>query len=280
MRRDLVGCAVLLAFAAPLAAEDVLLVGGGRISGVIVERTANTLVLEVGPGRVTLPLSRVERVIEGRSALAIFRERAQNLAADDVAGWLALANWAQERALSTAAREAFEHVLRLDPQNAAAHRALGNVLHEGRWMTAEESYRDRGLVPFEGGWVTPAERDSIRRERREAEADRRAESERRALAEADARAREAEARAQAAEANARRVESEARRMDYGFPYSWSFLPVATPVVGCCSPPTVPPPTLCPPSPAPAAPPAPAHGATAGIRQRTTTASGRRTSQER
>ena len=121
--------AVALALGAATAAraDDILLKGGGKVSGLVVDRTATSLVVEVGPGRVTLPLSRIERVVESRTALGAFREKAAGLAPDDVAGWLELGRWAQERNLPTQAREAFARALARDPQNAAANESLGNV---------------------------------------------------------------------------------------------------------------------------------------------------------
>ena len=44
-------------------ADEVLLKGGGRVSGVVVDRTATAVVIETGPGRVTLPLTRVEKIV-------------------------------------------------------------------------------------------------------------------------------------------------------------------------------------------------------------------------
>lgn len=189
---------------ATASADEVFLKGGGRIAGVVVETTATRLTLEVGPGRITLPLSRVIRIVEGRSSLAVFRERAAALGPGDAAGWLQLAVWAEERGLGTQARAAYEKVLAIDPGNAEAQRGLGNVRLADRWVTPEESYRAQGLVPFEGQWMTPAEREALVRERTEAAA---GEQLRR---EAEARTREAEARARAAEAEAQRAEAAAR----------------------------------------------------------------------
>jgi hypothetical protein len=174
-------------------------------------------VIEVGAGRVTLPALRVERVVAGSSALSAFRERALALAQDDDAGWLQLGLWASDHGLHTQAREAFERVLALDPRNATAQQALGNVRLADRWVTPEESYRSRGYVYFEGRWVTPEERDdALRQEAARAE---RALAES-ARAEADARAREADARARAAEADARRAETEAVGSVSGLPLAW------------------------------------------------------------
>ncbi|MFI5184765.1 MAG: hypothetical protein ACHQNV_10215 [Vicinamibacteria bacterium] len=208
--------AVLFLGGTPLAADQVFLKGGGLLNGVVVERTATSIVIEVAPGRVTLPASRVDHVVQGTSALATFRERSARLSADDLAGWLTLAQWALDSDLRTPARGAFEHVASLDPNNAAARRGLGQSLVDGEWLNEADAHRARGLVLFGGEWMTPGERDAAIRE-----------EEARSLAsaariEAEARAREAEARASAAEAEARRADASAQADDWGggIPYGW------------------------------------------------------------
>ncbi|MCL4820575.1 MAG: hypothetical protein KJ067_15635 [Vicinamibacteria bacterium] len=185
-------------------ADEVVLKSGRRISGVVVEQTATTVVLDVGAGLVGFPRGSVARVVEGTSSLTRYRERAAALGADDAAGWLALGLWARDNDLQTPAREAFERVIAIDPANAAAHRGLGHELVDGAWLSGDAAQRARGLVPFEGEWVTPAEQAARLAER---EADRR---DRRERAAADARAAEAEARAREAEARARQAEDQAR----------------------------------------------------------------------
>jgi hypothetical protein len=207
--------AVLLLLSPPVFADQVFLKSGGRLSGVIVARTDTAVVLEVAPGRITLPMSRVERIVEGSSGLGVYRERVAGLSANDTAGWLALAQWAADQGLQTQAGEAFARVLALDPGNAAAHRAVGDVEYDGRWMSREESFRAQGLVEYEGRWMSPDERGSLVRERAEAGEAAAARSE------AEARAREAEARARQAEAEAKRAEAEASQAgDAGIPYPW------------------------------------------------------------
>jgi hypothetical protein len=145
----------------------------------------------------------------------------------------------------TQAPQAFQHVVSLDSTNAAAQRALGRVLLNGEWVSAEESYRARGYVQYEGRWLTLAERDEAVRE---AAASAAAERERREL---DAKAREADAAARIAEADARRAEAQAQDpygLSGGIPYPWIFLgsgPVVHPGPGCARPrpptrPSVPP----------------------------------------
>jgi hypothetical protein len=210
-------------------ADEVVLRGGGKVTGIIVERTTTSIVLETAPGRVSIPLERVASIRSTDSDLASYAERAARLAPDDAAGWASLARWAKGRDLRTQSREAYQRVLELDPGNPEANQAEGHVEHGGRWMTEDEANRANGLVPFEGGWVTPAERESIRRERANESAD--------ALAvrEAEARAREAEARAREAEARAKQAESDgqgAEERDGGIPL-WPYVygpPIVAPVV--------------------------------------------------
>jgi hypothetical protein len=236
--------------AATAAADEVFLRGGGRVSGVIVERTQDAVVIETPPGRVTLPMRRVERITESRSALEGYRERADALAPGDVDGWAALARWAAERDLSTQSRDAWQRVLAVDPSHPEANAALGRIRLDGAWMGEEEAHRARGEVMFEGRWVTPAEHEALIRERAADEASAR---ERR---EAELRVREAEARAREAEARAREAEAEAQApaAEGGIPLWWGWggvgvLPPRFP------PPREPRPGPKPPAPAPP-PPAP------------------------
>jgi hypothetical protein len=224
---------ILAASAVPASADRVYLRGGGAIDGEVANETADAVVIDVGPGRMTLPMSRVLRIESSTSDLAVFRGRAAALAPNDAAGWTALARWARDRGLLTQAREAYERALSADPQHPEANAAVGRVLVRGRWVDEDEANRERGLVPFEGSWTTPAERDAILVERQAASDARRADLE------AEARVREAEARARTAEAEARRAEAEAARAseaETGIPYDWvltggPYGPIYGPVYG-------------------------------------------------
>ena len=189
--------------AATLAADEVHLRGGGKIVGQIVEETHDAVVIEVGPGRITLPAERVDHIVAGRSPLSVYHQRAANLALSDVDGWLDVGLYAQRHGLTTQAREAFERVLAYSPENPIAQAALGNVKQSGRWMSEEEAYRERGMVRHGGRWTSKAERDEHLRWQQQQDL------ERQQRREADARVREAEARATAAEADARRAEARA-----------------------------------------------------------------------
>ena len=189
---------VPLLLGAPLAsrADTVFLKHGAKMEGHIVQRTDASVEIDIGAGTLTMPMSTVDRIEEGRVPLDDFEDRAREMDPGDSEGWLELAQWASREGLSTQSRQAYERVLAIDPENPEANRAMGRENVDGRWMTEDEANRARGLVQFEGQWMTPAEESSIVRSR-EAE---------RGQAEAQARASEAEAR----QAEARERESEAR----------------------------------------------------------------------
>jgi hypothetical protein len=220
-------CLGLVAVILPLVclADEVFLKGGGQVSGRIVSQTATTVEVDVGAGRVGVPASSVLRIEKGTSALQEYEERAGRVPAGDTAGWLALGEWATDRGLGSQAREAYQRALRASPDDPRANAAVGNVQVGGRWVSEEESYRERGFVRFEGEWITPAEHEAILR-------DRSAEAEQvRQRDEADSRAREAEARAQEAEAQARKAEADAaQQSNEGLPlwYGWGAGPTVWP----------------------------------------------------
>jgi hypothetical protein len=207
----------LLLLPSVAGADAVHLKNGGVVRGVIVERTDEAVIMEVGPGRVTLPLSRIDHIDDSTSAVAVYHERLAEMRFDDVDGLADLARWAGDHDLATYARETWQRVLALDPGHPEANAALGRTFYDGQWMSQNDAYRRQGYVPFEGEWVTPAEHEALLRERTEREL---ATSERR---EAELRVREAEARAREAEARAREAEAQADQPDEpveGIPYWW------------------------------------------------------------
>lgn len=215
------------------SADEVYLKSGGQLSGRVVSRSATTIEVEVGAGKIGVPVASVLRIEEGRSALQEYEERAGRLAARDVEGWLALGEWASARGLGTQASGAYHRALAAAPDDPRPNAALGNVQVEGRWVSEEEGYRAKGYLFYEGEWITPAEHAAILR-------DSAAETERaRELRQAEARVREAEARSQEAEARAR--EAEAQQPTGGIPlwYGWAAGPTAWPTGPVIAPPVAP-----------------------------------------
>ncbi|HEX5042474.1 MAG TPA: hypothetical protein VFV75_06185 [Candidatus Polarisedimenticolaceae bacterium] len=139
------------------AADEVFLRGAGSISGRIVEQTADAVTVDVGAGQISVPMANVERIAKGKTALDEFDARAARLKPEDVEGWKGLGNWAASQGLSSQARQAYEKVLAVAPDDLEARDALGYVRVEGKWLTEEEGYRAKGYVRYDGEWMTPAE---------------------------------------------------------------------------------------------------------------------------
>ncbi len=86
----------------------------------------------------------------------------------------AAAAWAAEKGLGAESKRIYEAVLKIKPDHPKAHEALGNVLHEGKWVAKKELEERRkqallaemaakGLVDVDGIWVDKADVDDAKR---------------------------------------------------------------------------------------------------------------------
>ena len=225
-----------------LYADEVFLQGAGTISGRIVEQTAEVVRVDVGGGVVGVPMSRVQRIEKGRSALDEYDDRAAKLGPKDSNGWRKLGQWASQQGLSTQAREAYGKVLTIAPDDAEANAAFGRVRLDGRWVTEEESFRARGYVQYDGEWMTPAEAQLLRAQAADDQARRDAEQRAR---DAEAAARDAETRAREAEARAKEAEDAQRYSAPVYWGGWGYGVAAWPAAGTPSQPKFTPPSQVP-----------------------------------
>jgi len=168
--------ALALAFAllgADAARADIIyLKDGGKVEGKA-EVRGDEVIVRRGSGKFVYPRSAVLRIERTPTAEEIYAERSGALEADDLAGHLELARWCREKALSNEMRAECEAALKIEPEHEEAHRLLGHVKHEGRWMTLAESMKAQGYAFGDGRWLSPAEqeaRERAEREKREAEA--------------------------------------------------------------------------------------------------------------
>lgn len=194
---------VVVLFGGAAKADVLHLKKGGRLEGVLVAETATSLTLDLGMGRISLPRTAVLRVERKESALSEYRTRLAAIDPGDVGAFAELARYAAANGLRAEARLMWARVVSLDPTNVEGHLYLGHVLVDGRYMDEDEAQLARGMVRFEGRFMTPGEQESILRER-----ERRAADERR-LDEARRAARDAEERARRAEREAERARAEA-----------------------------------------------------------------------
>jgi hypothetical protein len=199
---------LLILVPAALFADEVFLKGAGTISGRIVERTAETVKVDVGGGIVGVPMSRVEKIVKARCPLDDYHDRAAKLAPTDVAGWLKLAEWASKNGLPMNAHDAYEKALASAPDNAEARQALGYVKLNGKWLDEDQAYEASGYVKYHGEWMTPAQAQV--EQTNDAQDKARRDAEHRAQ-DAENAARAAEQKADDAEKRAKKAEEEAQQ---------------------------------------------------------------------
>lgn len=141
------------------ARGDVLeLTNGGRVEGRLVEQESgkreNYIIELAGGGRMTIPRSQVARVDTTSEAEAAYEKLART-AADTVEAHWELAEWCRERKLRELAQQHLARILELDPHHEQARAILGFRKNDGQWMTRDEVMASRGMVLYEGRYVTP-----------------------------------------------------------------------------------------------------------------------------
>lgn len=182
MKALILSLAVLLAAAAPAAADDVYLANGQVFEGVVARRDGDKVRIRLGHGEMGVPASWVVRIEASETPLAEYLRRKAALAPGAPAGeWLELARWARSQGLPEGAREAALRAADLDPRLeglAPILQAAGFVLDEerGAWVTEAQLMASRGYVRMGGTWVSA----EALAERRRLDAEERAAAERRA----------------------------------------------------------------------------------------------------
>ncbi|MEX0611182.1 MAG: hypothetical protein WD229_03600, partial [Pirellulales bacterium] len=156
--RFMVGVSVILSVGATVRADVFELANGGRVEGRLLDSAdekRSTLVIELAAGgRLTIPRSQIARV-ESISADDAEYENLARSSPDTIEAHLKMAEWCRERKLRDKAQQHWERVLELDPNHEAARGALGFRQKDGQWMTRDDVMASRGLVLYEGRYVTP-----------------------------------------------------------------------------------------------------------------------------
>jgi hypothetical protein len=133
------------------------LANGGRVEGRLVGPTDvnnETYVVELsGGGRAAIPRSQVSRVDSTSAAEAEYAKLARG-SADTVEAHWKLAEWCRQRKLRELAQRHLTRILQLEPDHAQARAILGFRKKNGEWMTRDEVMESRGMVRYEGKYVT------------------------------------------------------------------------------------------------------------------------------
>lgn len=163
-----------------LRADVVRLKSGGEVRGSIVAEdgndaatpnsgSPNVTVETLSGGTIVVRRDDIE-FITRRPRVFEEHERKAGQAPPTVDAHWELAEWCREQRLDEQRQYHLKQIVAIEPDHADARQALGQVQHNGQWMTRDEMMRDRGLVRHKGRWITPQERDLI--EKTAAERDR------------------------------------------------------------------------------------------------------------
>jgi hypothetical protein len=155
---------VLVGYGTPARGEVFILCNGGRLVAELLgaaRESGDVYDVRTPAGvRITLHKSQVERIL---SPDEVEYEKLAPTSPDTAEAQWNLAAWCLDRKLLAQRKAHLERVIELDPNHAAAHRALGQFLYNGQWMTRTEAQKAKGLVLYKGKWLSPQEVEVLER---------------------------------------------------------------------------------------------------------------------
>jgi HEAT repeat protein len=152
----------------PAQADVFELASGGRVEGKqVITEDANkldfTIDLAAG-GRLTVSRSQVTR-IEPTTDVDIEYQKIARSLPDTVEGHWKIAEWCREHKLRDERRQHLERILELNPNHADARAALGFHEKNGQWMNRDDVMASRGLMLYEGKYVTPQQVELLKQQK-------------------------------------------------------------------------------------------------------------------
>jgi hypothetical protein len=159
-RSWLVALAVL-GLAPAARADRIILRGGGQLRGVIVadpKQPDKVLVQTDAPRPLSFRKEQIVRVDREPGPLDEYPDR-RDRAKAEAGPQYELGLWCEAKRLKGLAEHHYRQAVELDPKYAPAHKKLGHVQHDGRWMTVEEMKTAQGMVRSKGKWITREEKD-------------------------------------------------------------------------------------------------------------------------
>jgi hypothetical protein len=144
------------------------LTGGGRLEGKLLpaddaSKLNCTIELSAG-GRVTIARSQVAKIDTVTDAVAEYQKLART-SPDTVEAHWQLAEWCREHKLRDERRQHLDRILELNPNHADARAALGFHQKDGQWMNRDDVMASRGLVLFDGKYVTPQQVELLKQQK-------------------------------------------------------------------------------------------------------------------
>ncbi|MDB5385544.1 MAG: lyase domain protein repeat-containing protein [Planctomycetaceae bacterium] len=144
-------------------ADLVKLKGGGELRGVFLDPirsgkapNAPIRMTTLTGGVVTVDSADVELVAKRSRQIEEYEWKAR-LAPATAAGHWELQDWCRQNSLKREREIQLAAVIVLDPNHGDAHRLLGHVKENGKWMTRDEAMALKGYVKYKGKYLFPQE---------------------------------------------------------------------------------------------------------------------------
>lgn len=146
-------------------ADRIVLRGGGEIKGVVLPADPEhpdlvSVLTRTASRPLELTKKQILRVESQDDELRTYLIK-RDAAAQTGEAQFELAEWCDQAGLTGPALVHYRAAVTLSPELEAAHKKLGHVYHNGRWMTIDERRQAQGLTLHKGKWVTPDEKEAM-----------------------------------------------------------------------------------------------------------------------
>lgn len=154
---------VFVVHARPASADLVKLKSGGELRGVFLDKVVAGRSAKV-PVRVETLTGGIITVSHEDVAFLTRRSRAleeyewrTRLAPPTVDAHWELQEWCKQHGMRKEREEELLQIVSLDPHHEPAHRLLGHIQQDGKWMTRDEAMAAKGYVKYKGKYLFPQE---------------------------------------------------------------------------------------------------------------------------
>jgi hypothetical protein len=143
------------------------LANGGRIEGKVLPADdsdkINFTIELAGGGHVTVSRTQITKIDPTTDADTEYQNLSRT-SPDTVDAHWKLAEWCREHKLRDERRQHLERILELNPNYADARTALGFHQKNGQWMNRDDVMTSRGLVLFQGKYITPQQVELLKQQ--------------------------------------------------------------------------------------------------------------------
>jgi hypothetical protein len=152
-----------------LSADTIKLESGGTVRGQILDEKSTkdyVLIKLLSGGELKIERKKIESIVREKSAVEEYNEINADYG-ETAEDQFKLAIWCEEHKLWRQRHEHLRKTIELDPDHAQAREKLGYIKRDGKWLTRNEQQEAKGLVRFEGRYVTPQEKQILEQKKRE-----------------------------------------------------------------------------------------------------------------